>query len=823
MTHRIWLSVLLCACGSGASSSSPDAAPPRPVDASVPDAGPPLAPVYHFMGTYFAEHFYTGDAREVPGLQLQGVSFYLASGPAAGLVPLYRFFSHTCGHVLSTDIAGNGCRDCDAEGVLGYIATSTAVAPAALHDLDGSCYRAYPVDDAELQFDLGLGYIDKGTIGYAWRCGPGDACCKPSCAGRVCGADDFCGGTCAAGSGCCARACAGVPCGAPDGCGSFCWEGSGCTTTAFAGAWPDRAVKMAVLPSIGDNSVPPATELADMKATLGGGGPAATLGFSQETAYCYEIERSLGWSYDATRLRALLQASQDANMPVLIHLNGGHWCRSGLHNRRTGINLEKDLWRDDQIAWGWTPGAAAPVPYRQPDDVQGAYASYSRLFDDSSPATYRYWKRRFLTQAAQAIVAFYARPGVKPLLAGVSLDSETQDSTLVALDYNATFVEEWRQYLQGSGIYGPGGRWNGQGRAPALTLAQLNALFGTSYTKWADVAPPPPPPAGAVSFTPLWHEWTRFRVEAAHHLTEDMAGWIVEGGLPAELIYNHQSYPHNFGGTIEGAYFLAADDLFTSGLANGAGGGITYYSASERDTGVFALARAYGGRWGVFEYNPLDCGGAGDEARDLAQLVALRENGAGILCPMAWPDEPGNPLCGLNVKSSPFGRALAKLLADPTPRPAFVDPAAPGTAVFRFGDHFAEARASGPDTHLVASAMVGTVAEAAIYQKPAGSLTFPAVVLPAGRVVLRFDAGLDNAAVFGGDGVEARVLVAGVPVLDFVVGPEDTWWHRWRPFLVDLSSVAGKTVDITLEVGPRANATGDDFLWGNAVIYDAAR
>jgi len=53
--------------------------------------------------------------------------------------------------------------------------------------------------------------------------------CAPTCAGKVCGASDGCGGACQPGSGCCDPDCANKLCGEADGCGGTCSTGSGCT------------------------------------------------------------------------------------------------------------------------------------------------------------------------------------------------------------------------------------------------------------------------------------------------------------------------------------------------------------------------------------------------------------------------------------------------------------------------------------------------------------------------------------------------------------------------------------------------------------------
>lgn len=86
-------------------------------------------------------------------------------------------------------------------------------------------------DQAPLDLPAGDGtpVVDKGAEAAI------DSC-VPSCAGKVCGKSDGCGGTCKAGSGCCTPSCAGKPCGGADGCGGACSVGSGCTCVSAGDA-----------------------------------------------------------------------------------------------------------------------------------------------------------------------------------------------------------------------------------------------------------------------------------------------------------------------------------------------------------------------------------------------------------------------------------------------------------------------------------------------------------------------------------------------------------------------------------------------------------
>jgi hypothetical protein len=182
---------------------------------------------------------------------------------------------------------------------------------------------------------------------------------------------------------------------------------------------------------------------------------------------------------------------------------------------------------------------------------------------------------------------------------------------------------------------------------------------------------------------------------------------------------------------------------------------------------------------------------------------------------------------GIAISGTPYAKALTALLADGAPRPPLVDAASPGTLAYRLYDHFAGAvAANSPDTHAAAAAQCGGVALDAIFEHPpppasgSATLTFPQVALPqASRLVFVTRLGFADGAGFGGDGVVVTLLVGGQPVAAFGVGVEDTWWHRWRTVIVDLTAFAGQTTDVALQVNAGANNSWDWLLWGDPRIF----
>jgi hypothetical protein len=92
---------------------------------------------------------------------------------------------------------------------------------------------------------------------------------------------------------------------------------------------------------------------------------------------------------------------------------------------------------------------------------------------------YRTYKKRNV-QASASTIASWASSNPS-LFVGVSLDSETIMPGNQA-DYNPLAIEEWKQWLQNNGIYGPGGDYFGAGRVPAFTdIDSFNSAAGKVF------------------------------------------------------------------------------------------------------------------------------------------------------------------------------------------------------------------------------------------------------------------------------------------------------------------------------------------------------
>jgi hypothetical protein len=296
--------------------------------------------------------------------------------------------------------------------------------------------------------------------------------------------------------------------------------------------------------------------LSTMKSQLGVGGTYTKLGWSFSSwALSRDIYGSYNdYNFDPTNLNYMLDLGVTSNLPVLVHMNNGRWADCCTPNSSGG-------WGDtllDHIA-------AQPDTTVLDSSGRSCYShnggqnffSLSRLND-----VYRSYKKRNI-QASANVVANWA--SLHPdLFVGVSLDSETLMANNGA-DYNPHAIEEWKEWLQNTGIYGPGGNYFGAGRIPAFkSINDFNAAIGQSFASWDAMQPP----RGLTPGDLFSEEWERWRIMLINHAIADETLWIASAGIANSLIFGHQ--------TPRMDDYSFADDVQTATAANGAGG-VTYY------------------------------------------------------------------------------------------------------------------------------------------------------------------------------------------------------------------------------------------------------
>jgi hypothetical protein len=373
----------------------------------------------------------------------------------------------------------------------------------------------------------------------------------------------------------------------------------------------------------------------DIVERLGPGTGNVKVGFSGVYRYLAETEPPDDRDEDfnvhffpiMTGLERIANVARAANVPFLVHLNGGRWAGDGpLVDRLIG----------DPAVMAWDKN---DVPWSYPKDGE----HYFSLASDNDLV--RKYKKRNLQLAAKWLAEFAAGPDGK-LLVGVSTDSEVLIHEMAGYDYNPMVLEEFADWLQSGGVYEPGkGRWSGQGLG--LGIKQLNERWGTAYARWKDLKVPREP-----SDSPAWRDWQTFRGLLVDHNVQEQVDWIREAGLTTVPVFSHQS---------PALHVADAADILDAAQVDGGGTGITTYGDNAGNAELFAKVKAYGAPWGIFEYNPR----TDDENVALTGLQAARANGVSILCPYHWDDQGGANEAGYTIRGTPFERALQRFIASP--------------------------------------------------------------------------------------------------------------------------------------------------------------
>ena len=552
-----------------------------------------------------------------------------------------------------------------------------------------------------------------------------------------------------------------------------------------------------------DNRTNDIAILEGMKSMLGTGGSYTKLGFSFSS---WALSRDIGsasddYQFNASNLNYVLQLAEDIKLPILVHANNGRWADCCTSNSDGGWN---DALLDHIAASANTTMQDSSGKTLYGHDFGSNYFSFSRY-----NSVYRNYKKRNVQASMKTLSAWAAKN--PSLFVGVSLDSETLFPSDAA-DHNPLVVREWREWLQNSGMYGPGGEYFGQGRVPAFSsIADFNAATGQSFSEWDSVSPPPSITAG----DPFAEEWFRFRVTLIQHTTADETTWIAEAGISRELIYGHQ--------TPSISYYAFADDLPTATAANGAGGYTAYGRAPLDFQSVDAPLRADGSNnFGLFELNPL----SSDPTFAYDTLTALFADGAKVICPNAFENVTNKDqysLFGSPTTGDTWGNAISKFLSDhgDTPRNAQPLSSNPGAKVYDLFDNFASATQSGPDNHVNATGSTGNKSLKTVYSAVGGSISWK-FQLPAvsngERLNLWTAAGVKDGAGAGGPATWLASINDSPLLGHGVVLPQTYWiWKHWLPLLADVTAWAGQEVTITF------STTGNDYYgwaqWASPAIY----
>jgi hypothetical protein len=309
---------------------------------------------------------------------------------------------------------------------------------------------------------------------------------------------------------------------------------------------------------------------------------------------------------DLSYLDESLAAAVASSSPIFVHLNGHRWTE---YSRLTDYLFSDSATvahTQDRIPLTELPEFNAfPRP-------SGAALWSLNIFN----TLYRYYKKKNVQQVATRLAHFAMEH--PSLFAGVSIDSEISLcpeglSRLYSFDYNELTVVQWRYWLSGTkgsyerlphaNPYADGEQLAGHGLN--LTLAEVNAKYGSTWESWEEVQPPLAqrdsmlPEPGVASR--LWDDWLHFKATLVHQMIADTIGWIASEGLPRDKIYSHQ--PADMSRPSEWAF---CGIPFWTAQVEGAGYGVSVYGLDVTAEALFKRIRHVNANWGIVEWNPLD-------------------------------------------------------------------------------------------------------------------------------------------------------------------------------------------------------------------------
>ncbi len=369
-------------------------------------------------------------------------------------------------------------------------------------------------------------------------------------------------------------------------------------------------------------------ELMEIKSRLGEGGEYTKVGFMAVCRYMNETKgEKADFVFDPKNLRHIFKLSEDAEIPVVICLNGGPWGGFQAEPKTSAIiHLEQDIkncqWRDDDVV----PG----------DDEGWVHGIYRILTYNNLNKEVRFYQKRNLQAAVKEITAFYHEH--PDLFVAITVDPEIFMSPFYYSDYNPQTIEEFQKFEKE--------KFKGDIKA-------FNKAMGTNFSDWEDIDPPRPciPKDKAKPGNKFWEEWTDFRIHLVDQYVQDEVDWAREAGLPAERIYTHQTVRYD---NPDWMRYMLCSPLKTAQVKGGSLG-ITTLQDLCFDEKLYSEARKASSNWGNFELNP-GSPAKHDYKTFKTALETIREHNPHILCPYMWLSPGTEPF--YMIKDSEFERAI---------------------------------------------------------------------------------------------------------------------------------------------------------------------
>lgn len=152
---------------------------------------------------------------------------------------------------------------------------------------------------------------------------------------------------------------------------------------------------------------------------------------------------------------------------------------------------------------------------------------------------YRAYKKRNLQLAVQRIVEWMT---THPTLSvTINLDSSINPwfHRKQWYDYNPATIQQFREWLTGTGAYQEGTALHGKGYA--FPLSVINTVASQQWQEIAQIAPPRSPLDLAID-DPWYQLWIQFKRHLVAEHYADLARWAAEVGLPTQQIYTGQAF-----------------------------------------------------------------------------------------------------------------------------------------------------------------------------------------------------------------------------------------------------------------------------------------
>lgn len=400
------------------------------------------------------------------------------------------------------------------------------------------------------------------------------------------------------------------------------------------------------------------TELQALINKLGYGSKEAAVGFSIGYSYTSDsLTKGARQNYDldTTNLVKIIEASKKYHLPFMVHANGDKW-----------VMIDHLLKENDRLTMMWDQNNKV---FYELDGYAGKTAAEqagSWLWSLNEFNTKFFQLREKNFRALAKTVAEFNKTN-PDLFVGISTDSEismwsgVSYPKLYSFDYNPNTILQWRMYLAGNNWqpkwsdknspYLASGRLVNQGLN--LSLATLNARYGTKYTSYDQIPAPrvneikmsqskytvfEPEPGTSMA---MWNDWQTFKESLVHNSLTKTIQWAIEEGIPANKMFTHQGIGNHLPITPEQEKFWG--NTYKTGNIAGSGYGVDLYDTMTEDTTLIGTVAKSNVLWGSTEWNPKTL------SNTLSALNIAWNYGAKIINPNYFVTNQGGNFSDLNI------------------------------------------------------------------------------------------------------------------------------------------------------------------------------